>query len=164
MNIHFSSQSPEWYTPVHIIDRSLLALGAIDLDPCSNSHETPNVPAALHFTQEEDGLKHEWYGRVYMNPPYGREVSKWVAHLLNEYRAGRVREAIGLLPARTDTQWFRLLRSFPRCFLYGRLKFSGHSNSAPFPSVLVYMGDNPAAFVDAFGDIGDVYLLLEKAS
>ena len=48
-------------------------MGEIDLDPCSNSKAQPNVPALNHFTVEDDGLEQKWFGRVYMNPPYGRE-------------------------------------------------------------------------------------------
>jgi hypothetical protein len=81
----------------------------------------------------------------------------WIDKLVKEYQAGRVTQAIALLPARTDTRWMARLRSFPRCFLRGRLKFSGHENSAPFPSVVVALGCDLEDFVQAFGDIGDVY-------
>lgn len=157
----FTSDSPEWYTPSLIIDRVLNVMGAIDLDPCSNSKGSPNVPAAAHFTQEDDGLSQEWRGRVYMNPPYGSEIGDWAERLVAEYQAGRVTEAIALIPARTDTQWFRLFREFPRCFIWGRLKFSAVQGSAPFPSVAVYLGTNADVFTRGFADIGDTYLLAE---
>src|SRR5262249_48960236 len=53
--VHFSSESGEWYTPPEIIDRTLRALGGIDLDPCSNSLESPNIPAVMHYTSAHDG-------------------------------------------------------------------------------------------------------------
>jgi len=80
--------------------------GEIDLDPCSNSHEEPNVPAKTHFTREDDGLAQDWHGRVYMNPPYGYEIAEWVDRLCQQYEQGSVIEAITLVPARTDTAWF----------------------------------------------------------
>jgi hypothetical protein len=86
----------------------------------------------------------------------------WIDKLVKEYQAGRVTQAIALLPARTDTRWMARLRSFPRCFLRGRLKFSGCENSAPFPSVVMALGCDLEAFVVAFGDIGDVCRLVEK--
>jgi site-specific DNA-methyltransferase (adenine-specific) len=89
-----------------------------------------------------------------MNPPYGRAIGHWVAKLCVEYRAGRVTTAIALLPARTDTRWWRDVADFPICFVSGRLRFSGHPNSAPFPSALVYLGDDWAGFVRTFRDIG----------
>jgi len=90
----------------------------------------------LHYTKQDDGLKRIWRGRVYLNPPYGREIRSWILKLHDAYQAGSVCEAIALLPARTDTQWFRILRPYPKCFLTGRLKFGEARNSAPFPCTL----------------------------
>ncbi len=154
-NVHFSSDSPEWYTPQDIIDRTLKVLGAIDLDPCSDTKGT--VPAEHRFTKDNDGLKREWLGRVYMNPPYGDEISDWIAKLHGEFLDKRTTEAIALVPARVDTAWFRMLRDVPVCFVAGRLKFSGHDNSAPFPSAVIYLGDNWQRFHEAFSDLGDIW-------
>jgi len=156
-NVHFSSDSSEWYTPPDIIERVVAVLGGIDLDPCSNSHYEPNVPATRHFTRDDDGLSQYWDGRVYMNPPYGNVIADWIDKLVYEHLEGRTTEAVALVPSRTDTVWFRALRAYPRCFLHGRLKFSGHDNSAPFPSMVVYLGENVQAFIEHFHDIGDVY-------
>jgi ParB family chromosome partitioning protein len=157
--VHFSSQSCEWYSPAVIVDRVQAVMGKIDLDPCSNSRETPSVPAATHYTAEDDGLAQEWRGKVYMNPPYGDVIGDWVRRLVGEYEAGRVSEAVALLPARTDTQWFRTLKQYPRCFVWGRLRFSGMDNSAPFPSMVVYLGKATMTFAEVFSDIGDTYEL-----
>jgi phage N-6-adenine-methyltransferase len=159
LDVHFSSESPEWYTPPEIIQRVEKLFGSIDLDPCSNSHKTPNVPAANRFTKDDDGLAQTWKGRVYMNPPYGREIVEWVEKLAAEYEAGNVKEAIALVPARTDTEWFKILREHPRCFIWGRLNFSQSENSAPFPSVVFYLGKRLASFIKAFRDLGDTYVL-----
>ena len=154
---HFSSSTDKCNTPQDIIDRVLLVLGTIDLDPCSDDAEHPNVPATLHFTEADDGLSGSWYGRVYMNPPYGTALPHWIEKLCGEFEAGRVKEAIALVPSRTDTQWFRRLRDFPRCFIQGRLKFGDAENSAPFPSMAVYLGENVPGFHCAFAGLGDIY-------
>jgi phage N-6-adenine-methyltransferase len=154
----FSSASSEWYTPPEIIDRVVKVLGGIDLDPCSNSAESPKVPAAAHYTKEHDGLSRMWRGRVYLNPPYGRTIGAWVEKLCAEQASGRVTAAIALVPARVDTGWFRRFRDFAVCFIDGRLKFSGHENSAPFPSAVVYLGDDVSAFHAGFADLGDVWV------
>jgi len=159
MAAHYSSDSPEWYTPGNILERVVRLFGRIDLDPCSNVGK-PNVPAAKHYTWADDGLQQPWAGRVYMNPPYGREIDDWVQKLAEEYEAGNVIEAVALVPARTDTAWFRRLRQYVRCFIFGRLSFSD-SGTAPFPSVAVYLGDHVEGFVATFGDIGDVYQVIE---
>ena len=160
LDVFYSSTTPEWNTPRHVIDRVVTVLGSIDLDPCSNSRVDPNVPADRHYTREEDGLCQTWTGRVYMNPPYGRELGSWVRKLTDAYQAHRVCEAIALLPARTDTQWFRALRVYPKCFVTGRLKFGDARNSAPFPSMVVYLGNRPRHFAEAFLPLGDIYTCL----
>lgn len=150
------------YTPKKIIELTLELLGAIDLDPCSNSIGEPNIPAKKHYTIKDDGLAQKWHGKVYLNPPYGSEISKWIQKLTNEYKEGDVTEAIALLPARTDTRWFGLLREYPRCFVIGRLQFIGAEHSAPFPSVVVYLGVEINQFTSSFKSIGDIYILQES--
>lgn len=156
LDVHYSSESDDWTTPPEIIERTQKTLGQIDLDPCSP--EVPTIPAAHTFTKDADGLRFDWCGKVYMNPPYGREIGAWVEKLAAEYRAARTKEAVALVPARVDTDWFRTFRDFAVCFIDGRLKFSGHSNSAPFPSCVIYLGKNIARFQEAFSDMGDVWM------
>lgn len=157
MAVMFSSETPEHYTPTTIVELVSECLSGIDLDPCSNSKEQPNVPAANHYTKTDDGLNAPWFGTVYMNPPYGREIDAWVEKLVNEYEAGEVTEAIALVPARTDTQWFRRFRNYHICFVEGRLTFIGNDDPAPFPSALVYLGANVDVFVNVFEEVGDIW-------
>lgn len=159
--VHFSSATPEHYTPSEIIQATLDCLGSIELDPCSNSHDQPNVPAAAHFTIHDDGLAQQWSGRVYMNPPYGREIGAWVDKLCEEHKAGRTIEAIALVPARTDTQWWQRLRNYPVCFVVGRLKFGELDESAPFPSAVFYLGNHIDHFFYAFEGLGDIWQRVE---
>lgn len=155
-NVHHSSESEEWYTPAEIVERVVAVLGRIELDPCSNAAKT--VPATAHFTKADDGLSQQWSGSVFMNPPYGRPIAEWADKLVAEYKAGRVTSAIALVPARVDTDWWRTFREYAVCFVDGRLKFSGHKNSAPFPSALIYLGGNIDRFHDEFKAIGDVWV------
>lgn len=157
-NVHFSTGNDEYLTPLEIVDAALSLMGEIDLDPCSNSHEAPNVPAVRHYTVEDDGLDQEWHGRVYMNPPYGRAIEEWVEKLCAEHEAGRVTEAVALVPARTDTQWWVRLRDYPVCLVEGRLRFVGSGESgAPFPSAIFYLGPDLKRFYDAFYHLGDIW-------
>ena len=134
----------------------IACLGAIDLDPCSNAG-APNVPAGEHYTREQNGLIRPWAGRVYMNPPYG-EIEAWIDKLCAEVaRPAGVMEAIALVPARTDTQWFRALRDFTCCFVEGRLTFIGNENPAPFPSAVFYLGDDIDKFCRHFDPVGDIW-------
>lgn len=154
--VHYSSATGEWYTPKPIIDRVVRFFGTIDLDPCSNSHDVPNVPAARHYTQDDNGLMLPWMGNVYCNPEYGRNIKPWIAKLVSEYESGNISAAIALVPARVDTAWFKLLWPHTICFIHGRLTFVGGESGAPFPSALVYLGLRPSMFYRAFSDIGTV--------
>lgn len=150
-----SSESAEWYTPRHIVAAVVAALGAIDLDPCADPERT--IPAGAHFTEQDDGLAHPWYGRIYMNPPYGRPIGAWTERLAAEYRAGHVTAAVALVPARTETDWWATLDAEFICLVHGRLAFSGHETSAPFPSAAIYLGCDGEQFARAFDAIGEVY-------
>jgi len=162
MTVHYLSETPEHYTPQSIIDATLECFGGqIDLDPCSNDIGDPNVPAEHHYTADEDGLSYQWLGRVYMNPPYGREIKKWVDKLCSEHEAGRIDEAIALVPSRTDTKWFARLRDYPVCFVRGRLTFIGNEDPAPFPSAVFYLGNDIDKFFYSFQHLGDIWQKIE---
>jgi len=142
MAVHFSSQTPEWPTPQWLFEALHKEFG-FTLDPCSTH---TNAKCARHFTRDDDGLAQSWRDEVvFMNPPYGREIGKWMAKAHHSARRDGA-TVVCLVPARTDTAWWhdyamkheiRLLR--------GRLKFGDGLNSAPFPSALVVM--RPAGFV-----------------
>lgn len=85
----------EWLTPPSILH----ALGKFDLDPCSPINR-PWPTASEHFTVEQDWLSLPWVGRVWLNPPFGREAVKWLRRLV-EHGNG-----IALIPARTETAMF----------------------------------------------------------
>src|SRR6266704_2248865 len=85
----------DWYIPENIIVAAIELMGAIDLDPYSNSKSVPNVPAKLHFTAEDNGLSRPWgpKRRVFLNPPSSpRTTGLWIAKLCGEYEAGSISE------------------------------------------------------------------------
>jgi hypothetical protein len=151
-----SSASSEWYTPPYIADRVCDLLGTIDLDPCW--HPYSPIKADTTFTVEQDGLQHSWQGRVFLNPPYGGGIDGWIEKLVVAYSANSVSEAVALLPARVDTEWFSRLDEFPRCFVRGRLTFANATNPAPFPSAVVYLGPNVEKFANTFGEMGTIFV------
>lgn len=129
MNVHFSSATPEWATPQDLFDE-LNKEFKFTLDPCAT---TENAKCKKFFTITDNGLEKDWSKyTVFMNPPYGREIGKWIAKIA----AGG---GVALLPARTDTKWFHeyIYNKAEIRFIKGRLKFGGHKNSAPFPSMIV---------------------------
>ncbi len=158
--VSYSSARNQWQTPQNIVDHALSALGAIDLDPCSNANFENSVPARLQFTPEDNSLSRRWIGRVWLNPPYGRAIGSWIEKLTHEYESGDVTSAVALVPARTDTQWWQAIAAYPYCALHGRVKFirvDGRKSQPMFPSAVVYLGPQLARFAGAFADLGTIY-------
>lgn len=129
----------EWLTPPHI----LAPLGKFDLDPCAPPEERRPWPMAnKHYTVHENGLTQPWHGRVWCNPPYGREATKFLARMA-EHNNG-----IALTFVRTDTRMFQdevFGKASAILFLRGRLQFCDYkgkpsSNSAGAPSCLIAYG------------------------
>jgi phage N-6-adenine-methyltransferase len=161
-----SSESGEWYTPRAFMRAVAEVWPVIDLDPASSKEANQVIGAQRIFTMEDDALAQDWTSEtLYLNPPYGDVIADFIAKLLYEVRAGHVQEAIVLVPARTDTAWFRSMRHYPRCFISGRLKFRQpgmtNENSAPFPSAVFYIGEDLNRFTASFSALGDVYRLWE---
>ena len=126
----FTSNKDDWETPQDLFN-NLDKRFHFDLDVCANQK---NHKCKKYYTKEQDGLKQEWNGFIWCNPPYGKEISKWVK-AVSEYEGGGVM----LLPARTDTRWFHnyIYHKSEIIFLKGRLHFSNSKYAAPFPSMIV---------------------------
>lgn len=129
----FSSATDNWPTPQWLFD-ALNSEFAFTLDPCSSKE---NAKCARHFTVAEDGLAQDWGSHsVFMNPPYGRTIGRWIQKAYESSRHGAL--VVCLLPARTDTRWWHeyVMRGEVR-LIRGRLHFGHSVNSAPFPSAVV---------------------------
>jgi phage N-6-adenine-methyltransferase len=140
--LHFSSKTCEWATPPELFADLAAELGPFDLDPCA----TPdNAKCARYFTRTDDGLSREWTGRVFVNPPYGREIGRWVRKAWEASRS-TADVVVCLVPARVDTAWWHeyVTRGEVR-FLRGRVRFGGAANGAPFPSAVVVFRNAAAA-------------------
>lgn len=130
----FSSKTDLWETPQAFFD-CLNSEFNFDIDVCATSE---NAKCNTFFTKEQDGLTQPWRGVCWCNPPYGREIGKWVqkAYFSSKDDGATV---VMLLPARTDTKWFHeyIYHQSEIRFIKGRLKFGDSANSAPFPSMVV---------------------------
>ncbi len=136
LGVHFSSATPEWPTPQDLFDELSFVYGGFSLDPCSTAQ---NAKCQNFFTKEQDGLRQSWTGKVFMNPPYGREIGRWVKKAWEESQKGAL--VVCLLPARVDTRWWHdYAKKGHVHFIRGRLKFGDARNSAPFPSAIVTFG------------------------
>lgn len=134
-DVMFSSKTDNWATPTEFYN-TLNEEFHFNLDPCADEF---NHKCEKFYTVEQDGLKQDWGGyRVFCNPPYGRDISKWVKKAYNEGHKSNTLVCM-LIPARTDTKFFHdyILNRAEIRFIKGRLKFGGSKTAAPFPSMLV---------------------------
>jgi hypothetical protein len=119
----FLSRRLDWKTPKALL-KKLDNEFHFDFDPC---------PPLRKF----DGLKIDWKERNFVNPPYGREIGKWIEKGYNESQKGNL--VVMLIPSRTDTRWWHqwVIKADEIRFIKGRLKFDDQKNSAPFPSAII---------------------------
>jgi phage N-6-adenine-methyltransferase len=149
----------EWYTPAQHIEAARAVLGAFDLDPATSEFAQERVKASNYFTQDDDGLAHEWFGRVWLNPPYAQPyIMQFIEKLVAEFDGGRVEQAILLTHNYTDTAWFHLAesRAARLCFTRGRIKFEKPDGiAAPTQGqTFFYFGKNSEAFERVFKEYG----------
>ena len=131
--VMFSSKSNEWATPQALFDE-LDQEFQFTLDPSATPE---NAKCKRFYTIEDDGLSKDWSGEtVFCNPPYGREIGKWV-----EKAATSNALTVMLIPARTDTTYFHdyiyKKDGVEVRFIRGRVKFGDSKTGAPFPSMIV---------------------------
>lgn len=148
-----SSESNEWYTPGKYIEPAYTLMGGIDLDPASSSIANRTVKADRIYTEAEDGLSKVWRGRVWLNPPYGRQgrpaksgeyfqkerrfyregeinenagplnAELFTQKVIEEWRQRNVEQAVMLTSSATDTNWFKSFWEFPVCLTNHRIPF-----------------------------------------
>lgn len=187
-----SSKSNEHYTPPRIVDPARLTLGDIDLDPASCPLANVTVRAQTIYTREDSGLSKPWCGRIFLNPPGGKENGQsaqktWWFKLASEWMVGRATAAIFVgfsVEILQTTQTKRPLdlpvpAELPHCFPSRRVAYLKNEGgvlvpgtSPPHSSVIIYLpprdsaaswGVGVARFRDGFGDVGAVCGPLESS-
>lgn len=140
--VMLSSDHQAWNTPREVLE-AIAPLGPIALDPCSNG--TSVVGARVAWTIDDDGLACSWTetaagGLIYVNPPYGDELPRWISRCCLEADCGG--EIVALVPARVDTRWWAeaLEHGGTAALWRGRVRYLGARNTAPFPIALIYWG------------------------
>lgn len=133
------NSTDEWYTPLYIVE----SLGKFDLDPCA-----PISPlwqtAKIMYNKNDDGLQKEWFGRVWLNPPYSRPLIEQFIKRMSEHNNG-----IALLFNRCDNKMFHDIifkKAVSIFFLKNRIKFfrpNGFQGGNPgCGSILIAFGKN----------------------
>ena len=147
-----NNKSVDWYTPAWIFERIGLRF---DLDPCQPTGGVSWIPAHVYYTLADDGLASPWFGTVWLNPPYGKYTSAWLAKM-HEHRNG-----MSLVFARTDTSWFHdyVAKADAILFLRGRIGFvdglgATGGSGAGCGSMLIAWGDECVAALRGMKDLG----------
>ena len=161
-HVTFNSGNNEWYTPQKYIEMARTVLGYIDLDPASSKIANEIVKADRYFTAEENGLSQVWYGKVWMNPPYSKElIGEFTKKFTDEYEAGNIIEGIVLVNNATETKWFINMVGEAKAvaFTKGRIRYDtqekGDGSGAPLQGqAFLYFGYNPEKFMDVFSKVG----------
>lgn len=140
----FSSKNQEWETPNDLFKILDMEFNFVyDLAANKDNTKCKNYFGLDLPMNGLNSLDMSWFdinGYLWLNPPYGRNIGKWVKKCYYEAQKGA--KIVALLPARTDTKWFHnyIYKQFETRFLRGRLKFllnGEEQNSAPFPSMIV---------------------------
>ena len=128
-----SSDRQDWETPQDFFDE-LNREFHFCLDACANNN---NAKCRYYFDEIDDALIQDWsgYNTIFMHPPYGRQIGKWIKKAYDESQKGCT--VVCLVPSRTDTKWWHeyCMKGKIR-FIKGRLYFS-NAGRAPFPSAVV---------------------------
>lgn len=138
-NVHLSSKKMDWATPWELFRVWDISHGPFTLDVCATWE---NAKCRAFFPPAANGLMQRWHGVCWMNPPYGREIGRWIAKAVGEIHQGHADRVVCLLPARTDTAWWHelVIPYGDTHFLRGRIRFEGAEHAAPFPSAIVVFG------------------------
>jgi ParB family chromosome partitioning protein len=155
-HVSHNSGNNEWYTPFEYIESARGVMGSIDLDPASCELANKTVNATKYFTFEDDGLKQEWAGNVWMNPPYAGElIGQFCEKLVNS----DIEQAIVLVNNATETGWFNTLISKASAVVFpkGRVKFytpTGQTGAPLQGQAILYIGYNKEKFLAEFRKYG----------
>lgn len=148
----------EWYTPTDFIEAARLLMGEIDCDPASCDLAQRVVKASRYFTKANDGLKQDWTGNVWLNPPYSQpKIEEFTTRLIEQYEAGITTEAVLLVNNCTDAGWFiALARRYPMMFSVGRAQF-WQADQKTFATrqgqAIFYLGTRIDRFLECFNDL-----------
>lgn len=139
--IAFSSKKMDWETPQWLFDK-LDSEFHFNIDICASDE---NAKCDTYFTEQNSCLDKSWSGYTcFMNPPYGRHINDFIKKAYEESKNGAT--VVCLIPSRTDTKYWHdyiFGKAHEIRFIKGRLKFSGHKNSAPFPSAIIVFDGEP---------------------
>lgn len=155
-HVTINSHDDEWYTPAVYIEAAREVMGSIDLDPASNDFANETVKASVYYDEARNGLEQEWWGNIWLNPPYSSALIQQFAEKLAD---SLFKQAIVLVNNATETAWFRTLIENADAVVFptGRIKYRKRDGEKGTPlqgQAFIYFGDAPGRFLKVFSEFG----------
>jgi len=166
-----------WQTPAYIADLCRDVMEGIDLDPASCYEANLRVKAEFFYTEDRDGLKLPWHGRVFLNPPYGGAkecgADLFLRKLIDELHRGNATQAITVLNLQSvPTLWFPRVRRAAsahaiwskRINFIGPVTKSGHTKygAAKNGTIFSYFGPHRDRFIEVFSSGSMAFIEFNK--
>tara|TARA_B100000287_G_scaffold269030_1_gene253170 strand:+ start:890 stop:1402 length:513 start_codon:yes stop_codon:yes gene_type:complete len=151
------NRTDKWNTPPDFVADVIKFFGTIDLDPCCNDVDNPNVPALNYYTEETNGLAHDWHGKVFVNHPYSNS-KEWIPYAALQYESGNAQELVLLIKLDVSTKWWQSVSKYPWIAVNTRMRFGSAKSASPFQSAIIYLGKDLKRFNDVFGKYGTLYV------
>ena len=153
VHVSWNSGQNEWYTPSYIIEKARYVMGGIELDPASSEIANATVKAQEYFTIVDNGLEQDWWGKVWLNPPYSQpDITNFAKAVITK----SYDQIMILVNNATETNWFQMMAAHANiiCLVNKRVKFldeTGAATGAPLQGqAILYKGPNIDRFLNAF--------------
>ncbi len=176
-----SADSAEWYTPDAFVQSARVVMGGIDLDPASHPEANARLKIDRIYTESDNGLTKDWYGRVFLNPPGGLVADFWKKLVFEYATRAHTDQAIWIGYSLEQFQTLQnigeacLPQHYANCFPKRRIAFveneakravriakldptkvPSKNGSPSHANYITYLGPNIDAFVSEFRQYGIV--------
>ena len=133
----FNSKAIEYSTPVKLF-KPLQEEFDLKIDVCASDK---NYKCNTYWTKEDNSLIKDWIGNCWMNPPFSRELNKWVKKLHNDTKKfGGTK--VCLIPVRSNTKWWNEIIQDAECrFIIGEVNFNDEPRGLWLPMCILIFGD-----------------------
>ena len=168
--VTYNTGKEDWFTPEPILDLASQYMGEITLDPMSSEEANRSVEAKHFYTKDQDGLSKEWFGNVWLNPPYHSKTMEQVSKKIVESVSTSVDRLLLLSNNATESKWGQdiLINASAICFPKSRIRFidgsTGKKQKSPLQGQMItlFLGKNVdhaeevSRFMAVFSKIGVV--------
>ena len=131
------SDGIEYSTPLGLIEPLIKEFNLItDVCASDKNHKLPK-----YWTKEDNALNKAWEGNCWMNPPFSRDLNKWVRKACNDARKYKGVK-VCLVPVRSNTKWWDEVTQFAEIrFINGEVNFNDEERGLWLPMCIMIFGE-----------------------